>query len=834
MNDSIRNPEVPTAAALEAEVIIHPVHPVRPDNPALQSLALVPANADAPVHRTAPIPVTRPGISSEMLARAGIVHVDGAGAHDLIGMVASGSLILYNQLEGCPLIVNGQPYHRIRIERAVTNGPKYLAPANSGSQLYIPPGFRELLQRGGTLTITEGEFKALALVEAGFPAVAVSGISCSCPNNADGQPTLLPALVALIAEFAIARVEFAGDNDTALIPAFSHEMVKLKRCLGEVELVLPRIPIDAQGKGPDDLRQALGVGFPAEWERIRAGAEPVEACTTAAELAIRLLDREIEAAKRLVGRNREQVRAKLGKLGAAFNGEPLVLASINRLAKAVGVDRMTLKAEVKHAQQERLVEEQEDLLETLVGQDVTNPLLVFDGNSYYRQNVDQNWTKVSRVDALLALADKGLSRLVPGGAISPAEEALLAVQHHHGANYAGPLCGRPPGLLRLNGKKILVTEGPTHITTAPGPHPTILRVMLSLFGDGVPDSHCAMQIKLFIAWLKLARIAVRTSDRYLPGQVLGLVGPRDCGKSLLQSKIITPALGGRVADPGLWFTGKSNFNSDLWGAEHLALGDQSLGENGAQKAHLQEQLKQVVSATDYSLHPKNKEALTLTPVWRVSLSANDDPSSASSLPALDGSFADKIIYLHCYPPTAPFFDETPSGRPDFEALLQAELPGFLHTVDNYKIPVELRKARFGVIEWHHPYITDLLESNNPLNPISDVLTAWMERWMEGSTAFCVRPMTEQTISAVDLHRALDIEMGPGRFARISSNPGRLGHQLAELAVHPRWRGILSRQAQRIGGRDCNQLQTVWHFQAPGTTPPAPANQPETPANLPTP
>ena len=48
---------------------------------------------------------------------------------------------------------------------------------------------------------------------------------------------------------------------------------------------------------------------------------------------------------------------------------------------------------------------------------------------------------------------------------------------------------------------------------------------------------------------------------------------RDSGKSRLQN-LITPLLGGRVANPYHYMTGKSNFNSELFGAEHLMIEDE--------------------------------------------------------------------------------------------------------------------------------------------------------------------------------------------------------------------------------------------------------------------
>ncbi len=291
--------------------------------------------------------------------------------------------------------------------------------------------------------------------------------------------------------------------------------------------------------------------------------------------------------------------------------------------------------------------------------------------------------------------------------------------------------------------------------------------------------------------------------------MLALVGPADCGKSLLQEAVITPALGGRCADPGLFFTGETQFNADLWGAEHLALSDKSLDLDGAQRSKLRNELKRAVAAPDYPLHPKGRDGQTFRPVWGITLSSNDDPEAASNLPALDESFADKIIYLQCYMPPRPFFDPNTDGaRAGFANKIRSELPAFLGCVDAFEIPPELSKARFGVVEWHHNYILELLDAGDPLRAIEDVLAAWVEGWTP--------PAVSREIPTLELFDELDASQN-GNLARlkISSSPRHLGHQLAKLANRPRWAGRISPASWRAGGRERNQKVRGWRITQEG-------------------
>src|SRR5204862_7823749 len=85
------------------------------------------------------------------------------------------------------------------------------------------------------------------------------------------------------------------------------------------------------------------------------------------------------------------------------------------------------------------------------------------------------------------------------------------------------------------------------------------------------DSHYD-QLSYGFAWLKVAYEALRAGV-WRPGPALALAGPRNCGKSLLQ-QLITLILGGRSAKPYRYMRGGTEFNADLFGAEHLCIEDE--------------------------------------------------------------------------------------------------------------------------------------------------------------------------------------------------------------------------------------------------------------------
>ncbi len=79
------------------------------------------------------------------------------------------------------------------------------------------------------------------------------------------------------------------------------------------------------------------------------------------------------------------------------------------------------------------------------------------------------------------------------------------------------------------------------------------------------DRYFEHQWSSFVGWLQQARRAVLNPETHLPGQLLGLLGPVQTGKSFTQEHIITPALGGRQIDPSDYLAGRTPFNDSIWG-----------------------------------------------------------------------------------------------------------------------------------------------------------------------------------------------------------------------------------------------------------------------------
>ena len=290
------------------------------------------------------------------------------------------------------------------------------------------------------------------------------------------------------------------------------------------------------------------------------------------------------------------------------------------------------------------------------------------------------------------------------GGNSPADDQLCEIQLEHGVDYAGPLAGFQSGYVEQCGTRILVTNSPVLVKPEKGEWPVLGKLLENLFlgADGID------QRPFVFGWLKVAITALHTGEKR-PGQVLCLAGPAGCGKSMLQN-LLTPMLGGRSAKPYRYMSGKTQFNLDLFGAEHLMIEDEVPSADMRARREFGTRIKELVVNETQSAHGKHKNALNLSPFWRVSLSTNDEPENLMVLPPLDDSMADKVMLLKANHQPTPMPTGTDEERRKYRETLLRELPAFVHfLIHEWSIPAELRSERYGVREFHHPDLTDAIQ-----------------------------------------------------------------------------------------------------------------------------
>jgi len=318
-----------------------------------------------------------------------------------------------------------------------------------------------------------------------------------------------------------------------------------------------------------------------------------------------------------------------------------------------------------------------------------------------------NWLEVNESSLRRHLKASGLAADTKRGEIiSELDCALNDYQLECAVAFAGPLSGYPKGITEICGKKVLVTTSPRLIEPAFGEFPLLAKMLENLFCDPLQD-----QRPYVLGWLKVAFESLRAGSRR-PGQALAMAGPRNCGKSLLQN-LFTEILGGRSAKPYRYMSGQTTFNADLFAAEHLMVEDESGSTDLRARREFGTRIKDFTVNEVQSCHAKNREALSLRPFWRVSISLNDEPENLMILPPMDDSLQDKLMLLRVHRADMPMPTDSVDGRAAFWSALMAELPAFVGYLTRMEIPEGLRCQRFGIATFHHP---DLLEAIDDISP----------------------------------------------------------------------------------------------------------------------
>lgn len=335
---------------------------------------------------------------------------------------------------------------------------------------------------------------------------------------------------------------------------------------------------------------------------------------------------------------------------------------------------------------------------------------------YIVKNQSNRWLRLDRTQVKNRLRMRGYKPKVnKGEPLSECDREILKIEETMDVKYAGSLAGKKEGFYEEGGIRMLITAEPKMLEPKEGKCVVIDAFLNKLFADDEHD-----QVVYFLAWLKIAYESI-INQEYRPGQALVIPGPRNCGKSFLQ-RIITVFLGGRAAKPYQFMVGQTNFNADLFEAEHLIIEDDQPQTDIRSRRNFGSKIKEFTVNRDHRLHAKGRDAVLLSPLWRMSISLNDEPENLLILPPLDESIQDKLIILRAVSGAIP--EATSQG--DYNRIwddIEAELPHLAHQLLNWEIPEEIRDTRYGVKHFHNPKIVRELVSQAPEMHLLELIDA---------------------------------------------------------------------------------------------------------------
>lgn len=348
---------------------------------------------------------------------------------------------------------------------------------------------------------------------------------------------------------------------------------------------------------------------------------------------------------------------------------------------------------------------------------------------YWRSDGSGKWISINEDMARKFLATQGYSNKINDNVVSDADQCLLDIQSGQNIDFAGELAGYMAGHYTINGSKVLVTRSPTLITPSPGNWPLMEHILNGMFNG----SEGRDQLNYFLSWLQRA-IRSYYQHTWTQSQVVAMAGPVGCGKSLLQL-LLTKMFGGRSASVHQYMTGRTNFNSELFRAEHLMIEDDREQHDYAGRKELGSHIKQIAVNQYHACYGKHKEALSLSPIWRMSISLNDEPDRLQVLPPIEEDIEDKIMLFKIQKQIMPMPTATHEERIAFEAALINELPALInYLMHEWVIPQDIQDQRYGVRAFHHPEILHGLDSISPEQALLDLIDQAFSYGIDHATA----------------------------------------------------------------------------------------------------
>jgi hypothetical protein len=340
----------------------------------------------------------------------------------------------------------------------------------------------------------------------------------------------------------------------------------------------------------------------------------------------------------------------------------------------------------------------------------------------------EDWREMSEKDLRRSLRAEGLQkRANEQEPLSQIEMVLEYIQHYRLVDFAGPLAGYKAGVHYTPDRKpFIVRGGPTLIQPKQGDWSLIREILETRLTDPAGP-----QLDYFLLWLKRGAEPLYGGYRR-KGPLLILAGPNNSGKSFIQHHIITPVLGGREFDPTDFFKNESGFNKHMMASESLAIHEFAFPLDGTSRLMLSEKFKKIAANDSQTYHPKGRDAMTMHPHFRLSISVNDNPEKLRALPPMNNDLVDKVLLLKlsgAHPMPMP--TNTDEEEAAFAAAVRAQLPGFVHYLLSWQPPLEISVGRFGMQVWQHPEIVDALWEQEPPAAFSFF-----------SIANCFRPKSE--------------------------------------------------------------------------------------------
>lgn len=384
--------------------------------------------------------------------------------------------------------------------------------------------------------------------------------------------------------------------------------------------------------------------------------------------------------------------------------------------------------------------------------------------AFYGRNNDGSFQPFTDKALTIALKRGGFidTSKHPNG-LTYLEEEYLRITMQNTVYYAGPLGGYPVGIHEISGKRVLATENATHIQPVKGEWPVFRQFLQELLGK---------ESIYFLAWMKAAIESLEAGSPWSPGQLLAIAGPEDSGKSFLQS-LITFLLGNRVSSPYKYMAGGTDFNAEIYGAEHGLIGDQNHKFDKNSRRAFGAAIKDLIVNPEQYVRGMWKGAMTLSTFFRLTMTLNDNAMSLLVLPEMDSDVAGKIILLHAHPVHFPFPSKRYPDKHTYYTKLKSELPMFLYHLRRWKIPEKIGHKRYGVVSYKSPKLVESMTS---------ISSEWKLWSLIEMYVFADRQKLQWEGTAPELEKFLRDQVKNENLHQLFFYPGACGQYLRALST----------------------------------------------------
>lgn len=226
------------------------------------------------------------GLTDETIERSGIFSATAKDVEELVGFSVPGMVLPQFAPDGSILHARVKPDEPLQTANGTA---KYLSPKReknpAGNRLYIPQTLPDGVLRDSKrpLLITEGEKKALSLVQAGHVAVGLAGVTCWVNREGDES---VPIRDLDEITWKQRTVFIVFDSDTRSNAAVKREEGKLAaelRSRGAV-VRIARLP---EPTAEEDQKHGLGGKFGADDLIVVRGEKALQTCLDRAKIAVK-------------------------------------------------------------------------------------------------------------------------------------------------------------------------------------------------------------------------------------------------------------------------------------------------------------------------------------------------------------------------------------------------------------------------------------------------------------------------------------------------------------------------------------------------------------------